>query len=72
MYDDEKMERVPNPSAVAIANNVIKAGLVQFPESAYLHLVQAAFQTHLLAEPSVCALHHCGHAVHRCLCPSSS
>lgn len=49
----EMLVWVPIPLWVACASNVLRAGLVQFPDSAFLNLVLGTFEAVLRQEQSV-------------------
>lgn len=52
-YDEDALARLPDANSLALAETVLRAGVHQFPTSAYLLLVKAGFQTHLKGDQSV-------------------
>jgi len=50
---NERLDWVPIPLWVECASNVLRAGLVQFPDSAYLNITLGTFEAVLRQEPSV-------------------
>ena len=49
----EQLDWVPIPLWVACAGNALRAGLVQFPDSAFLNIQLGTFEAVLRQEPSV-------------------
>jgi hypothetical protein len=49
----EQLDVIPDPYWSGLADKAVQAGLVQFPDSAFLNVVYASLQAVLLNDPSV-------------------
>ncbi len=49
----EQLDVIPDPYYTSLADKVVQAGLLQFPNSALLNIVYASLQAALLNDPSV-------------------
>ena len=49
----DQLDIVPDPYYTSLADKVVQAGLIQFPDSAFLNIVYASLQAVLLNDPSV-------------------
>ena len=49
----DQLDIVPDPYYTSLAGKVVQAGLMQFPNSAFLNIVCASLQAVLLNDPSV-------------------
>ena len=49
----DQLDIIPDPYYTTLADKVVQAGLMQFPESAFLNIVYASLQAVLLNDPSV-------------------
>jgi len=49
----DQLDIVPDPYYASLADKVVQAGLMQFPDSAFLNIVYASLQAVLLNDPSV-------------------
>ena len=49
----QQLDVIPDPYYTSLADKVVQAGLIQFPDSAFLNIVYASLQAVLLNDPSV-------------------